>query len=121
VESPSKGARSLEVWFDGECGLCQKSRSWCELRDDEDRIRFKDFRSAVDSELPVARRDLEASMWVRDRSGRVAEGFAAWREIMSELPGWRWLALLFKVPPMRWLGPPLYRVIAKNRHRLPID
>ena len=121
MESPSDGAGELEVWIDGDCGLCQRSRAWCELRDSDAHIRFKDFRSAIDPDLPVTRGDLEESMWVRDRSGRLLEGFAAWRVIMSELPGWRWLAQLVAAPPMRWLGPPIYRMIAKNRHRLSTD
>jgi predicted DCC family thiol-disulfide oxidoreductase YuxK len=121
MERRTDGAGALEVWIDGDCGLCQRSRSWCELRDNGDRVRFKDFRSTADSELPVARGDLEASMWVRDPSGRLFDGFAAWRMIMNELPGWRWLARLASTPPLMWLGPPLYRVIAKNRHRLPTD
>ena len=121
MESPSEGTRDLEVWIDGDCGLCKKSRSWCELRDDGDRIRFRDFRSIADSELPVARGDLEASMWVLDESGRLLEGFAAWQIIMNELPGWRWFAWLVAAPPMRWLGPPIYRMIANFRNWLSMD
>ena len=121
MESQTNGASALEVWIDGECGLCQRSRDWCELRDSNDRIRFTDFRSAADPDLPVKRGDLEESMWVRDESGRLLKGFAAWRVIMSELPGWRWMAWLVAAPPFRWLGPPIYRMIAENRHRLSID
>ena len=121
MESPSDGAGELEVWIDGDCGLCQRSRAWCELRDSDARIRFKDFRSAADPDLPVTRGDLEESMWVRDGSGQLLEGFAAWQIIMNELPGWRWLARLVAAPPMRWLGPPIYRMIAKNRTRLSMD
>ena len=60
-------------------------------------------------------------LWVRDDSGRLREGFAAWRVIMTELPGWRWLAKLVAAPPLCWLGPPIYRMIAKNRSRLSMD
>ncbi len=117
----TKDPTALEVWIDGDCGLCQRSRVWCEIRDSDDRLSFTDFRSAADPDLPVTRGDLEESMWVRDQSGRLLEGFAAWRVIMNELPGWRWLAWIFAVPPLRCLGSPLYRLIAKNRHRLSLD
>ena len=121
MERPSDSAPALEVWIDGDCRLCQRSRAWCELRAGDDHIRFRDFRSAADPDLPVTRGDLEKSMWVRDESGHLVEGFGAWRAIMNELPGWRWLAWLVAVPPMRWLGPPIYRMIARNRHRLSAD
>lgn len=120
MAGPPDSTNALEVWMDGDCGLCQRSRAWCELRDSDARIRFRDFRSTADPDLPLEREDLEESMWVRDESGRLLEGFEAWRVIMNELPGWRWLARLVAAPPLRWLGPPLYRMIARNRRRLPI-
>jgi predicted DCC family thiol-disulfide oxidoreductase YuxK len=59
-------------------------------------------------------------MWVRDPSGRLNRGFAAWRRILAELPGWRWLALLSGAPPMRWLGPSIYALVARWRRHLPL-
>jgi len=57
-------------------------------------------------------------MWIRDREGTLLEGFAAWRRIMAEIPGWRWLAGLTSLPPFNLIGPPLYGLIAAHRHRL---
>lgn len=108
----------LEVWMDGECRLCKTSRTWCELRDFNARIRFVDFRNASEEDLIVPRRDHETSMWVRDDNGTLLEGFDAWRRIMSELPGWRWLARLAAAPPFTAIGPPIYRLMARHRSRL---
>ena len=58
-------------------------------------------------------------MWVADANGTLLEGFAAWSRIVSELPRWGWLARLAGIPPISWLGPSLYRMIAAHRHRLP--
>lgn len=115
----SKPDRPLRIWTDGQCGLCTSSRGWCEMRDAGGRLQFTDFRTAEDRDLPAPREALESSMWVRDRDGRLLEGFQAWRRIMAELPGWRWLSAVSGLPPMRWLGPHVYRFIARNRHRLP--
>jgi predicted DCC family thiol-disulfide oxidoreductase YuxK len=109
----------LEVWMDGECGLCRLSREWCEARDGDRRFRFRDFRTTDDGALPAPRFAHESSMWVADTDGRLLEGFAAWRRIVSEIPRWRWLARLTGLPPLSWLGPPLYRMVASHRHRLP--
>ena len=111
--------QTLDVWMDGECRVCRLSQRWCERRDPNGRVQFRDFRSVDDADLPVARRNLEESMWVRDGDGRVLSGFAAWRRIMAELPGWKWLARLSALPPLRLVGPTLYLLVARNRHRLP--
>jgi predicted DCC family thiol-disulfide oxidoreductase YuxK len=115
VDAHSDGQRRLDVWMDGNCGLCQESRKWCETRDRDGRVRFIDFRAASGNVLPLAREDHESSMWVRDRTGVLLGGFAAWRRIMAEIPGWRWVARLASLPPMTLVGPPLYRLIASSR------
>jgi len=114
-----KTSETLDVWMDGDCHICQRSQRWCEQHDPEGRVQFHDFRILDDRSIPVARRDLEESMWVRDGDGHLLAGFDAWRRIIAELPGWRWLARLSALPPVSWVGPTLYRLIARNRHRLP--
>ena len=119
MTSGTHGSRQLEVWMDGDCDLCRRSQAWCELRDPEDRIAFRDFRGARDLDLPVNREAHEKSMWVRAEDGTLHQGFAAWRLIMLEIPGWRWLASLTGLPPFSWFGPPIYRVVARFRRHLP--
>jgi predicted DCC family thiol-disulfide oxidoreductase YuxK len=118
-DAPHSSSQTLEVWMDGECGVCRASQAWCELRDTDGRMQFRDFRTADAEQLPVSRDEHESSMWVRGADGRMLRGFEAWRLIMASLPGWRWLAMLTGLPPLRWLGEPLYRLVARNRHRLP--
>lgn len=108
----------LEVWYDGDCPICRRSRSWSERRDEEARLDFRDFRSAPDDELPAAREVHRSTMMVRTPSGRLLRGFEAWRRIIAALPGWRWLSRLSAVPPLRWIGSAVYRLIARHRHRL---
>jgi predicted DCC family thiol-disulfide oxidoreductase YuxK len=119
LDLPTDESRQLDVWIDGDCDLCLKSRAWCEVRDRDRRLTFNNFRSACENDLPVSRKDLEASMWVRDRNGNLLEGFAAWRRIMGELPRWKWLARLASLPPFTLVGPALYRWIAANRRHFP--
>ena len=115
LELPTDESRQLEVWIDGECALCLKSRAWCEARDRHRHLSFNDIHSADESGPPVGRLDLESSMWVRDGSGNLVQGFAAWRRIMGVLPRWRWLARLASLPPLTLVGPTLYRLVAANR------
>jgi predicted DCC family thiol-disulfide oxidoreductase YuxK len=111
--------RALEVWYDGQCPVCRASRDWCAARDPEGRLEFRDVRAVAEAELPVSRADAEASMWVRDADGSLAAGFAGWRRILAELPRWRWLARVSGAAPLRWLGPPAYRLVARARRLLP--
>lgn len=118
MDPPTHDQRRLEVWMDGDCGLCQRSRAWCELRDRNGRFRFIDFRTEGKNELPLTHEDHQISMWVRDRDGVLLDGFAAWKRIMAEIPGWRWLARLTSLAPFTLIGPPLYGLIAAHRHHL---
>ena len=104
--------------MDGSCRLCRKSQTWCELRDHDDRFVFRDFRSTEEAALPTDREAHEESMWVRTDDGTLHQGFAAWRLIMNEIPGWRWIARITGLPPFSWLGPPIYRIIARFRTHL---
>jgi predicted DCC family thiol-disulfide oxidoreductase YuxK len=108
----------IEIWYDGSCPICRRSRQWSEKRDRDDRLRFRDFRSTADRLLPADRRRHEATMMVRTPHGKLLEGFAAWRRILAQLPGWRWMARLTGLPPFRWIGSLGYRFVARWRHLL---
>ena len=87
---------ALDVWIDGNCPLCRRSRRWCEDRE---------------------MRRCGMDCW---NDGHRQEGFAAWREILRHLPRWCWLAAFTGVPPVSWVGPPLYRLVARFRQRVPV-
>ena len=118
METPTDIRKRLDVWMDGNCSLCQRSKAWCETRDRNGRIRFIDIRAASGDELPLTQEEHQTSMWIRGHDGILLEGFAAWRCIMAEIPGWKWLARLGSLPPFTLIGPHLYNLIASNRHNL---
>lgn len=43
-----------------------------------------------------------ARFHVRDRSGLLINGGAAFAALWKELPAYRWLGLAFSAPPLRW-------------------
>ena len=53
MEPPTDIRQRLDVWMDGNCSLCQRSKAWCETRDRNGRVRFIDFRTASGDELPL--------------------------------------------------------------------
>jgi predicted DCC family thiol-disulfide oxidoreductase YuxK len=115
------GQATVEVYYDGHCALCRASKEWAHRRDRDGRLRFLDFNdSALVTELPVAPAELTSQMWVREGDGRLTAGFSGWLAVLRVLPRWRWVSSVLALPPLRWLGPPLYRFVARNRNRLPL-
>jgi predicted DCC family thiol-disulfide oxidoreductase YuxK len=58
-------------------------------------------------------------LWI-DRDGGVLGGAPAIAQALRISGGfWALLGLLLSVPPISWLTPPLYRLVAANRYRLP--
>jgi predicted DCC family thiol-disulfide oxidoreductase YuxK len=113
-ERPPADGR-IQIFYDGACPVCRRSRDWCLARDSSNRFRFTDFRAVPDDRLPMSRSQAETTMWVREADGRLLDGFEGWRRILAELPRWRWLARVSGLPPLCWLGPPIYRLVARLR------
>jgi len=108
----------LEVWIDGACSLCRRSEQWCTVRDRDHRLRFRDLHEAGNDKLPRSREAMITSVHLRLPNGTIATGFDAWRHILRELPGWRWLVAVAGLPLFRRLGSKIYDAVARNRHRL---
>lgn len=111
--------RDTEVFYDGECRLCRVSREWAKRHDAGGHLSFRDLNDpAATASLPLGGEQLRAEMWVRLPDGTLASGFAAWQAVLLSLPRWCLLAAVLGRPPLRWLGPPVYRLVARHRHLL---
>jgi predicted DCC family thiol-disulfide oxidoreductase YuxK len=109
----------IEVWIDGECAVCRRSRRWCADRDPDRRIRFVDLHDETDIRPPADQTDLMHRVHVRRADGSIAVGFEGWRAVLGELPGWRWLATASGWPPLSWVGRLGYALVARWRHLIP--
>ncbi len=111
---------AIEVFFDGECRLCRASRDWAERRDPDGRLAFRDLNDPVAAaSLPVPHENLREEMWVRLPGGTLASGFSGWLAVLRVLPRWRLVAAIIALPPLRWVGPIIYRIVARHRQLLP--
>jgi len=110
--------------FDGDCAFCTRAAGWLERR------------VAADvSVLPWQRTDLAALgatperaqtevLWAEPgarRSVNIRGGASAVSAALqhSRARLWRLAGHALARPPLSWLAPPVYRLIARNRHRLP--
>ena len=113
------------LFFDGVCGLCNRSVDFVLSRDRRGTIRFAPLQgetaeSVVSGEWQVAsggQRPITTVVWL-DSSGREFVRSAAAVRVLWQLGRVWWLIgwLLWLIPlPLRDLG---YRIIAANRYRL---
>lgn len=116
-----KNSPVLEIWIDGQCALCRRSEQWCSSRDPLGRMVFVDLRVPVNENPPGSPEAMVDAVHLRLPNGAVITGFDAWRRILMELDGWRWLARLAGLPGIRKLGPAVYSFLARHRHRIPIN
>lgn len=105
--------------FDGDCAFCTRSVEILERIAPAD-VEVVPWQFADLSELRVSTAQVEREVvWVAP-DGSIAgglQGFARYL-IRAGMP-WSLAGRLLTVPPIRWIGAGVYRLIANNRHRLP--
>jgi demethoxyubiquinone hydroxylase (CLK1/Coq7/Cat5 family) len=113
------------VYYDGGCPLCRAEIATYQRTPGGDALRWVDAHGCGPAELGpgLDRQAALARMHVRRADGTVVQGAAAFVEIWSHLPRWRWLARAARWPgvlPMMELGyraflrlRPLWRPVAK--------
>ncbi|WP_433324015.1 thiol-disulfide oxidoreductase DCC family protein [Spirillospora sp. CA-294931] len=105
--------------YDGDCGFCTSSVRFLERRVPTE-ARVVPFQFAdLDALGTTAERAEYEVLWV-DRKGRVFGGAQAVSRLLTGAGGlWRLLGAVIRVPPVRWVAQGVYRLIARNRHRMP--
>ncbi|MGH9275173.1 MAG: thiol-disulfide oxidoreductase DCC family protein [Acidimicrobiales bacterium] len=106
--------------YDGECGFCQKWMRWIARRV-RDRIALIPSQS-VDNLATFGLSDDDvrtASYWVDD-GGVAHRGHSSIAHALQHADGpWRLVGVALELPLIRILAAATYRVVARNRHRLP--
>src|SRR2546427_11950672 len=95
--------------YDGECGFCQRSVDVLRRWDREHRIAlvpFQDRARVAAFNIPLPALAAAMHLVLPPPDGRVLSGADAVPELLGLLPGKRWLAWGFRVPP---LAPPARR------------
>ena len=105
--------------FDGDCAFCSSAVGVARrLLPASVTLAAWQFADLAALGVPAERAQQEV-LWV-DPDGAVSGGAAAVARLLraASLP-WSVLGVLMSLPPLRWVAPPAYRLIAANRHRLP--
>jgi len=115
--------------FDGQCAICQGSAALVRRLDWRHRFELLDAHGeAVVRRFPeLDRRALLGAMHLMGQAIEVIrskgheinrEEAEAVRYQVRYLPLLAWLAPIFRLPGMDWLGPRLYALVARSRYRL---
>jgi len=111
--------QALTVLYDGACPLCRREIGvYRGLRSDTPVCYADVSDTAVPLPPGTSREQLLARFHVRDRHGVLLSGAAAFLALWAALPGWRWLALLGRLPGAAWAMERLYRLFLRARPRL---
>ncbi|WP_298326444.1 thiol-disulfide oxidoreductase DCC family protein [Asticcacaulis sp.] len=105
----------LTVYFDGSCALCSTEIRYYSVRAG-DALRFVDVAdSAVTPEPDLPREAALNRLHVRQPDGTLVSGAQAFIAIWSQVPGWRWLARLARLPGVAWWLERAYRAFLPVR------
>ena len=87
------------MYFDGSCSLCRAEIGYCRRKDQERALCFVDISEtgAVPPEGITQERAMKR-FHVRASDGRVLSGAAAFVEVWTRLPRWRWAASAASLP-----------------------
>ncbi|MGV3470027.1 demethoxyubiquinone hydroxylase family protein [Limnobacter sp.] len=103
-QTVSKQSPCVEVYFDGSCPMCRREIAVYQNITPDQPIAWVDV-SKPDTPLPQgqSKEQLMARFHTRTAQGELLSGAAAFVHVWGQLPGWRVLAWLAKVPGMLWL------------------
>jgi predicted DCC family thiol-disulfide oxidoreductase YuxK len=105
--------------YDGDCSFCTSCANFIERRIPTS-ARVVPWQFSDLDALGVTQADAEAAvLWVDPPRPTVAGPEAIARLLADAGSLWRPLGWVLDLPPVRWLAWPIYRFVARNRHRLP--
>ena len=104
--------------YDGDCGFCERCASWCVERWGTDviAVRGTDFLAQCDR---LSLDEVVSSVWWVEPRARYRGAAAGARALAATTSPWRVIGLIAMRRPLPWLAEPLYRLVARYRHRLP--
>ncbi|MBZ0165396.1 MAG: DCC1-like thiol-disulfide oxidoreductase family protein, partial [Candidatus Omnitrophica bacterium] len=118
----NQSARRPKILYDGQCGFCFNAVRRMQVLDLFARYEYIDFRAVADVSvfhLGLTTDHCQRELILIDSRGRLFGGFSAFRQMSLTVPLMFPLALIYYFPGMGLLGPFSYRLIARNRKRLP--
>ncbi|MEM8660514.1 MAG: DUF393 domain-containing protein [Pseudomonadota bacterium] len=117
VQNASAG--QITVYFDGSCPLCSAEISHYAAKDKEQRLCFLDVsQQGVNPGADLSSETAMQRFHVRLPDGTLKSGASGFVVLWEELPGWRWLAKIARLPSVTPLLELFYRCFLPVRPML---
>ena len=105
-------------YYDGHCGMCLRLVRWLKRTDSRGRVTWLPYQSLDEPPTGITWEDMGRAAYLVSDSGEVSEGFYAIRELLTKLPALAAIGALMWLPGVSLIGAPVYRLVARNRHRI---
>jgi predicted DCC family thiol-disulfide oxidoreductase YuxK len=109
--------------FDGECGFCTACARWIERRWTSTPSPRVVAWQSVDHEVPglvtPTSQQMRESVWWIEGDRPHAGSRAVAKALVATSSPWRLVGFALLRAPLSWFAEPVYRVVARHRHRLP--
>jgi len=105
----------LTIYFDGSCPLCRREIALYRHSHAAQKLQWVDVSAGLSLGEGLSCEAAMRRFHVRDASGRLFSGGAAFSRLWRALPGWRVLGWAFKWPPFSWFLECMYRIFLPLR------
>ena len=103
--------------YDGDCAFCSRCVAWASRRSD---VTFEPFQRTDLATLGITEDAAATAVHFVGADGTVVRGGAAVAAVLRACRGaWPLLGIVMRLPVIRNVAEVAYRIIARNRHRLP--
>jgi predicted DCC family thiol-disulfide oxidoreductase YuxK len=120
VKTPQQ-SKTLSVYWDGQCPLCNATKSYVIALDTHHRLKFLDFRDpnvALTATPRFSSQELAHEMRVHMPDDTWRSGYYGWAAMISVMPLFWWVAAIMKSWAFADIGPKFYRKVADNRYEI---
>ena len=109
--------------FDGDCGFCTTSANWIEARWPKGCgatiVAWQSLSADDLAGWDLRTDDVQRAAWWIDEHGRHDGAGAVAHALMAAGGLWGLVGRSLMTPPLSWLAPSGYRIVARYRYRLP--
>ena len=110
-------AERATFYYDGDCGLCVGFVRWAQGLDRRNGITWTANKSLDEPPAGLSWEAMASSAYLLSETGGLYEGFFAIREVLTRIRMLAPLGWLMSVQGAALIGRPMYRFVARNRHR----
>ena len=117
IVSSLRNGRQWGVYYDGDCGFCDRVKRWLSSIDFFDTIEWTPYQALERPPLGLSWDDLERAVYLDAGRGRLYEGFYVFKMLTVKLVPLIPMVPIMWFPGMNLVGEAIYSWVARDRYR----